>query len=306
MATVANASEAGEAFADEFEKLVAQAATIADLVEEVRSAAMEFEQMVQASLAELDGDVADALQQATGWAEAAQGAVLELSREIDTLAHDVRGQIVQTTRSASTEIGSAIDQQAKAIDDGGKLAGEAVGMLNHGVQELLSGLRDRMGLVDQVWVAAYGANQEVHQQAKQAAQGFTARLNTAMDAARSAGETFAGELEDDVFVPIELVLHELDEEVRKVSTRLFYEGLSSLSASVEKTVRDEVSALVDEAIATVKDMINVKIDELLDRRDRSEPERKALEGIFDTLTNLLGAIEEKVGAVKEIRSIVGG
>lgn len=306
MATVANASEAGEAFADEFEKLVAQAATIADLVEEVRSAALEFEQMVQASLAELDGDVADALQQATGWAETAQGAVLQLSREMDTVARDVRGQIVQTTRSASTEIGGAIDQQAKAIDDGGKLAGEAVGKLNHGVQELLSGLRDRMGLVDQVWVAAYGANQEVHRQAKQAAQEFTARLNTAMDAARSAGDTFAGELEDDVFVPIERVLHELDEEVRKVSTRLFYERLSSLSASVEKMVRDEVSALVDEAIATVKDMINAKIDELLERRDRSEPERKALEGIFDTLTNLLGAVEEKVGAVKEIRSIVGG
>jgi len=305
MAMDANASDAGHAFAVEFEKLVAQASKIAELVEEIRGAATEFEQMVQASLGELDDNVADAVRQSTEWAEAAQAAVLSLSREIDTAAREVRGEIVRLVRSASTEIGSGIDQQAKAVDDGGKLAGEAVGTLNHGLQELLSALRDRMSRLDQVWVAAHGANQEVHQQAKQASQEFAALINTAMDEASSAGETFAGELEDDVFVPIEQVLNELDEVVRKLSTRLFDEGLSRLSGTVEKAVRDEVSVLVNEAIAAVKDTIKAKIDEILERRDRSEPERKALEGVFDALTNLLGAVEEKVGAVKEIRSIVG-
>ena len=306
MAIVSDAAEVGEAFAAEFERLVAQAASVADLVEQIRNATQEFEQMVHATLDELDGEVAGTVHQATNWAHAAQAAVLDLSRDLDAMARDVRGEVVQLTHSVSAVIGQAIDQQAKAMDDGGKLAGDAVGSLNSELHGVLSDLRNRMNHVDQQWVEAHGANQAVHQQAKQAAQEFTTRLNAAMDAARSAGETFAGELENDVFVPIERVLQELDEEVRALSTRLFERGLSSLSKTVDEMVREQVRALVDEAVEAIKDMVKAKIDEILERRDRSEPERKALEGIFDTLQNLLGAVEDKVGEVKEIRSIVGG
>lgn len=306
MATVADASEAGEAFAAEFEKLVSQAASIADLVEQVRSATQEFEQMVRATLDELDGEVAGTIRQATGLAQAAQSAVLELSKGLDTVARDVRGEVVQLTRSVSAEIGHAIDQQAKAMDDSGKLAVDAVGSLNSELQSVLSDVRNRMSQVDQLWVEAHGANQVVHQQAKQTAQEFATRLAAAMDTARIAAESFAGELEDDVFVPIEQVLYELDEQVRTLSTRLFEQELTSLSKSVEDEVREQVGPLIDKAIEAITDMVKAKVEEILERRDKSEPERKSLEGIFDTLKNLLDAVEDKVGAVKEIKAIVGG
>lgn len=306
MAAVVGATEAGEAFAEEFDRLVSQAASIADLVDEIRNAALEFEQMVHTTLDELDSEVSSVVHQATGWTEDAQTALLDLSKGLDTMARDFRGEVVQLTRSTAADIGHAVDQQTKTMHDCGKLAMEAMGTLNSELQSLASDVRNRINQVDQLWVEAHGANQVVHQQAKQAAQEFTTRLSAVMENARTDGEALATELDQGVLVPIEQALAELDEQVRGLCARLFDEGLSSLSESVENTVRGQIGELVDQAIEAIKEMVKEKMNEILDRRYRSEPERKALEGIFDTLKNLLGPVEEKVGAVKEIRSIVGG
>ncbi|MHC8308013.1 hypothetical protein ACYZUC_00110 [Pseudomonas sp. GT1P32] len=305
MSEHSGATEAGETLVTELERLVLQTASLADLVEEIRTTTLDFEQMVHASLRELDSEVSHAVQQATGWAHSAQTAVIELSKGLDTLSHDIRAQAVQLTRSVADEISQAIDQQARSVNDNEKLAGDAVKALDGELQTLISTLRTRLSEITQLWVEAHGANQAFHQQAMQMSQEFADQLAGAMDEARTAGDAFAAGLEQEVFVPVEQALAELDELMRSLGTRLFDEGLLSLGGTVEDAVRNEVSELINQAIDTIKQVVKEKIDEILEQRDRSDPERKALEAIFNTLQSLLGTLEEKLDAVKEIRAIVG-
>lgn len=304
-ATAAAAALASEALVAEFEKLVERASVIADMVDEIRATAEEFEQVVRDTLHELDSTGSEFIHQATNQTEAAHGAITSLSNDLATIAHAMRTEGVQLTQSLTEQIGHAIDEQRDLVIESKKQAIDAVATLNEELQVLLVELRDRFDQIDRLQVEAQGAIQTIHSEARTTAQEFAGHLTSAMNDTRTAGGEFAQRIEEGDLVPIEELLAEVEKLVGELAERLFDKGLGSLTETVEKAVRDEVSELIDQAIEAVKQMIKDKIDEILERRDRSEPERKALEAIFDALESMFDTLKDKAGSVKTIQATVG-
>jgi len=300
----AAAAAASEALVAEFERLVQQASAVADLVDEVRAAADQFEEMVRDTLKELDAAASDAVHDATDQARAAHAAFAAMSEQFDTVAGDVRAAAVALTQSATDQIGDQIDEHRQMMSEVEKLAVEALETLSERLQSLLSDLRERFGDIDALWIEAQSATQTIHGEAKAKVLEFTGHLTKTMTDARTAGTEFVQGIETECFVPVEEALAEVEKLIGELGTRLFDKSLGLLTETVEDTVREEVGALIDDAIEAIKQMIKDKIDEIIKRRDLSEPERKALEDIFDALERLLGTMEDKVGSVKHIQAIV--
>lgn len=303
-ASAAAAAAASEALVAEFERLVQQASAVADMVDEIRAAAEEFEQMVHDTLNEIDSAASVAVHEATNQAKAAHAALTALSKHIETVAGEASAEAVALTHSATDQIGTAIDQQSQMIGGVEKLAVDALESLSEELQILLADLGERFGEVDALWIEAQTATQAIHAEAKAKVQEFTGHLTTTMNDARTAGNEFVQGVETECFLPMEEALAEIEKQISELGTRLFDKSLGLLTEKVDNAVREEVKALIDEAIGAIKQMIKDKIDEIMDRRDVSEPERQALEAIFDALKGLLGTIEDKAGSVKNIQAIV--
>jgi methyl-accepting chemotaxis protein len=299
------AAEAGEVLVAEFERLVTHTALISDLIEEIHATAQELGQMINDTLDELDTAISESVLGATEHAQAAHQTISDFAKGLQTFAHDMRSEAVNLTRSMAEEIGHAIDEHNRMMDDSEKTVISTVHTLGGFVQSLVAELRTRLGEIDALWLEAQNAAQTVGQDARGLTHDFTVHMATAMNGARTAGDAFANEIDNAVFKSVEAMLDQIERLVCELGTRLFDNSLGSLTGTVETSVQSEVSGLINEAVDSIRNLVKEKIDEIFASRNRSEPERKALQAIFETLRGMVDSVEDKVGAVKQIKDAVG-
>lgn len=297
---------ASEELVADFERLVAKTTNIAELIEEISNASTEFHQLITDTLTACDGEAKDMIVAAAQHSNSASAELLTLQKDFAASVKTMSGEAVDLVQTMGTDLGSALDDGIALMSDAEIAANAAVAELASEVKGLLGGLSSRLGEIDALWLEAQSAQHQIQNEVRTAILGFSSELGKEIEDLDNQGQAFASDLEKSVFKPVEDLLDEVQKVLGDFGAKVFEKGFAELGGQLDKAIRAQVAELIDEAITEIKTMVTEKIDDILERRDKSEPERRALDAIFDTLKAFVGDVENGAGEVGKIRAVVGG
>jgi hypothetical protein len=297
--------DTSEVLVAEFENFASQTASIADTAEEINECVVEFKKLVDDTLAELE--------------QLTREAITAASLDIDkatTAFDDASGMLANLSSSAVKEIGDHSDQAVDAIvqglDSARELMDEVGVMSQHSataVSEAIASIFDSLhALLESTrakWAEADAHAREFLQSTEATAHSLIEDFRQQTTEGGQVFDEFAASIESELIPAVEREFHELRDGLRDMAYQVMESDVDELGHMVDSVIRENIKALFEEAVATLIDLIQEKIREIIERRDRTEPERRALDEVFAMLENLLGPLEDHVGSVKDITNAVG-